>query len=56
MTARYSFNEKVNNFLAKNTMSPYEELIQSLPAPEEAAAYLKAALEELSKRVIVNFF
>lgn len=38
--------KKLNNFLITNTADYHESLIESLCDPEEAAAYLKVALEE----------
>lgn len=48
--------KKLNNFLANNTADYHENLIQSLRDREEAATYLKVALEEYEQDRDSQFF
>lgn len=48
--------KNVKDFLEKNTADYREDLIESLRDPEEAAAYLKVALEEYEQDRDSEFF
>ncbi len=48
--------KNLNEFLVKNTADYSEDLIESLRDPEEAAVYLKVALEEFEQDRDSEFF